>query len=232
MIKYASNAFLATKISFANAIAELAELTGSDGLKVLQAVGHDKRIGPAFLNAGAGYGGSCFPKDVKALIVIAKDHGYDFNLLKDVQKVNQNAMMRIVTKARHLLKNDLKNRTIAVLGLSFKPDTDDMRDAPSITIINELLNQGAKINAYDPIAMGRAKKIFAKEKNIQFSQDLYATAKNADLLIILTEWNEFQQLNLTKVKSLMSAPNIIDGRNIYDPNKVKDLGFNYIGVGR
>lgn len=232
MIKYASNAFLATKISFANAISHLAERTGADGLKVLQAVGVDKRIGPAFLNAGAGYGGSCFPKDVKALIAIAKDHEYDFNLLKEVQKINQDAMLLIIRKAQRLLKNDLKNKTITVFGLAFKPDTDDMRDAPAITIIRGLLCLGAKIRAYDPIAMKNAQKIFAKEKNIEFSQDLYKTVENADLLIILTEWNEFQQLNLKKIKNLMNAPNIIDGRNIYDPDMVKNLGFNYIGVGR
>jgi len=232
MIKYASNAFLATKISFANAISHLAERTGADGLKVLQAVGVDKRIGPAFLNAGAGYGGSCFPKDVKALIAIAKDHEYDFNLLKEVQKINQDAMLLIIRKAQRLLKNDLKNKTITVFGLAFKPDTDDMRDAPAITIIRELLCLGAKIRAYNPKAMKNAQKIFAKEKNIEFSQDLYKTVENADLLIILTEWNEFQQLNLKKIKNLMKAPNIIDGRNIYDPDIVKSLGFNYIGVGR
>jgi UDPglucose 6-dehydrogenase len=232
MIKYASNAFLATKISFANAISHLAEKTGADGLKVLQAVGVDKRIGPSFLNAGAGYGGSCFPKDVRALIAIAKDYAYDFNLLNEVQRINEEAMLRIVTKAQKILNNDLKNQTISVLGLSFKPDTDDMRDAPSITIIRELLRLGAKIKTYDPIAMENAKKIFAKEKNIEFSQDSYKAVNNADLLIILTEWNEFQQLDLKRVKSLMKKSNIIDGRNIYDPDIVKNLGFNYIGVGR
>jgi UDPglucose 6-dehydrogenase len=232
MIKYASNAFLATKISFANAISQLAQKAGADGLKVLQAVGLDKRIGQSFLNAGAGYGGSCFPKDVKALITIAKDYKYDFNLLKEVQKINQDAMLEIVAKTRKMLNNDLKDKTIAVLGLAFKPDTDDMRDAPSITIIKELLAAGGKIAAYDPIAMDNAKKIFAKEKNIAYSQELYATVKDADILIILTEWNEFRQLDLKKVKSLIKNPNIIDGRNIYDPQKAKELGFTYIGVGR
>lgn len=232
MIKYASNALLATKISFANAIAHLAERTGADGLKVLHAVGLDKRIGAAFLNPGAGYGGSCFPKDVKALIAIAKNYAYDFNLLSEVQKINEEAMLRIVTKAQKLLGNDLSNKTIAVLGLSFKPDTDDMRDAPSIIIIHELLRLGAEIKTYDPIAVKNAKKIFAKEKNIEFTQDSYKAVKNADLLIILTEWNEFQQLDLKKIKSLMRKPNIIDGRNIYYPRVVKDLGFTHIGVGR
>mgnify|MGYP001605593899 CR=1 FL=1 len=232
MIKYASNAFLATKISFANAISQLAEKTGADGMKVLQAVGMDRRIGQNFLNAGAGYGGSCFPKDVRALIAIAKDHGYDFNLLKEVQRINQDAMLEIVGKARKMLNNELKDRRIAVLGLAFKPDTDDMRDAPSITIIKELLAAGAKVNTYDPIAMDNAKKIFTKEKNIAYSQEVYSTVKDADILIILTEWNEFQQLDLKKIKSLMKNSNIIDGRNIYDPQKAKELGFTYIGVGR
>ncbi len=232
MIKYASNAFLATKISFANAIAQLAEKSEADGPKVLQAVGLDKRIGQNFLNAGAGYGGSCFPKDVKALISIAKDYNYDFNLLKEVQKINQDAMLEIVVKTRKILKNDLKDKTIAILGLAFKPDTDDMRDAPSITIIKELLAAEAKIKTYDPIAMYNAKKIFAKEKNITYSQELYATTKDADLLILLTEWNEFHELDLNKIKTLMKNPNIIDGRNIYDPQKAKKLGFVYMGVGR
>lgn len=232
MIKYASNAMLATKISFANAISELSERSGADGVKVLQAVGLDKRIGLAFLNAGAGYGGSCFPKDVKALIAIAGDYGYNFSLLKDVQQINLDAMLQIVSKAKNLLKNKVKDKTIAVLGLSFKPDTDDMRDAPSITIIKELLRLGAKINTFDPIAVENAKKIFKNEKNINFTKDIYSTTKNADLLIVLTEWNEFQQIDLKKVKNLLKNPNIIDGRNIYDPEKVRNLGFNYLGVGR
>lgn len=232
MIKYASNAMLATKISFANAISELAEKTGADGLKVLQAVGLDKRIGPSFLNAGAGYGGSCFPKDVKALIAIAKDNGYDFKLLKEVQNVNSDAMMNITGKAKRMLKNKIKGSTIAVLGLSFKPDTDDMRDAPSINIINELLSLGATIKTYDPIAMDNAKTKFPKSKNIEFKNNAYEATKNADLLIILTEWNEFIQLDLNRLRQLIKEPNLIDGRNIYDPAKVKELGFNYIGVGR
>lgn len=232
MIKYASNAFLATKISFANAIAQLAEKAGADGPKVLQAAGLDKRIGTNFLNAGAGYGGSCFPKDVKALIAIAGDYGYDFKLLKEVRKINHDAMLGIAAKAGQILKNNLKNKKIAVLGLAFKPDTDDMRDAPSITIIKELLSAGAKVKAYDPISMDNAKKIFAAEKDITYFEDPYSTVKDADLLIVLTEWNEFYKLDMEKVKSLMKHPNLIDGRNIYDPQKTKELGFTYIGVGR
>ncbi len=232
MIKYASNAFLATKISFSNAIADLAERAGADGIKVLKAVGLDKRIGQAFLNAGAGYGGSCFPKDVKALIAIASGYNYNFSLLKEVQKINSDAIQKIVTKAQTMLNNDLNNKTIAILGLSFKPDTDDMREAPSLTIIRQLLKSGAIIKTFDPIAIENAQKILSNEKNIKFSKNIFDTVENADLLIILTEWNEFKQLDLKKVKSLMKSPNIIDGRNIYDPNSVKSLGFKYIGVGR
>lgn len=232
MIKYASNAFLATKISFANAISELSERTGADGLKVLQAVGLDRRIGPAFLNAGAGYGGSCFPKDVKAIIAIASNHGYDFTLLKEVQRINRHTTQNIIVKAMDMLKNEGKGKTAGVLGLSFKPDTDDMRDAPSIIIINELIKAGIKVKTYDPIAIDNAKKIFEGVENLKFENDPYSVAKDSDILIVVTEWNEFQQLDLGKVKKLMKAPNIVDGRNIYMPETMKELGFNYKGVGR
>jgi UDPglucose 6-dehydrogenase len=232
MIKYASNAFLATKISFANAIAQLSEKTSADGLKVLEAIGLDHRIGSSFLNAGAGYGGSCFPKDVKALVAIADSYGYDFKLLKEVEAINHEAIISIVKKTKKILDTDLSGKKIGLLGLSFKPDTDDMRDAPSIIISQKLLEAGASIKAYDPIAMENAKKIFSKEDNFSFADDAYAACNDADALIIATEWNEFLQLDLTKVKKLMKSPNIIDGRNIYDPEKMKELGFNYVGVGR
>lgn len=229
MIKYAANAMLATKISFANAIAQLSELTGADGLKVLEGVGLDRRIGSLFLSPGAGYGGSCFPKDVKALIKIASNSGYNFSLLSDVEKINKDATLGIVRKASKLLGDNLKDKTIGILGLSFKPDTDDMRDAPSIIIINHLLEKGAKIKVYDPIAMDRAKNLI---KNVNFSEDSYEVAKDSDLLIIVTEWNEFKEMNLKKIKEMLKQPNIIDARNIYDPNKMRKLGFNYVGVGR
>lgn len=232
MVKYASNAFLATKISFANAIAQLSEVTGADGLKVLEAIGLDKRIGTAFLNAGAGYGGSCFPKDVKALLSIAKNYGYDFTLLRAVEEVNEDAMMGIVKKAKKFLKDDVKGKTIGVLGLSFKPDTDDMRDAPSLKIINTLLDEGAIIKSFDPIATENAKIKLKDKKGISYEEDAYAVAKDAEVLIVVTEWNEFRQLDLKKIKDLMSAPNLIDGRNIYSPEKAKELGFHYVGVGR
>ncbi|MBI2431166.1 MAG: UDP-glucose/GDP-mannose dehydrogenase family protein [Candidatus Levybacteria bacterium] len=228
MIKYAANAFLATKISFANAIAQLCEVTGADALGVLEGIGLDSRIGKSFLSPGPGYGGSCFPKDVKALIAIAKQHGYKFLLLKDVEAINAQAMEGIVYKAKKLLKN-LKGKTIGILGLSFKPDTDDMRDAPSIVIINQLQTMGAKMKVYDPIAMDNAKKIL---KHVIFCSDSYEAAKDTDLLIVITEWNEFRQLNLGKIKEYMRQPVLIDGRNIYDPNVVQRLGFIYRGVGR
>ena len=232
MVKYASNAFLATKISFANAIAQLSEVTGADGLKVLEAMGMDKRIGTAFLSPGAGYGGSCFPKDVKALLAIAKDYGYHFNLLQAVEEVNAEAMESIIAKAKEMIGDSLQEKTIGVLGLAFKPDTDDMRDAPAITIINQLHDEGATIKAYDPIAIGNAKRIFKGKEHIHFVENAYEAAKDADLLIIVTEWNEFRQLSLDKIKSIMRQPNLIDGRNIYHPEKAKAKGFVYKGVGR
>lgn len=229
MIKYVSNAFLATKISFANAIAKISELTGADGLRVLESVGLDKRIGSAFLSPGVGYGGSCFPKDVKALIATAKQHGYDFNLLKEAENINHEAMDNIVKKAIRLLKGEIADKTIGIFGLSFKPNTDDMRDAPSITVINKLQKNGARIRAYDPIAVSNASKIF---KNVSFYKDPYSVAKDADLIIIMTEWNEFKELDLHKIKKLMKKPILLDGRNIYDPKILEDLGFSYMGVGR
>lgn len=228
MIKYAANSFLATKISFANAIAKLSEKTGANGPDVLQAIGLDSRIGPKFLNAGAGYGGSCFPKDVKALIAIAKGYGYNFTLLKDVEEINKDATDSIIEKVKKLT-GSLKGKTIGVLGLSFKPDTDDMRDAPSIIVINHLVKMGANVKAYDPIAMGNAKN---KIKGIKFCKDSLEVAENSDCLVIMTEWNEFRQLDLSKIKTLMKKPIIVDGRNIYNPKKAKNLGFSYLGVGQ
>jgi UDPglucose 6-dehydrogenase len=229
MIKYAANAFLATKISFANAIAHLSEATSADGLKVLEGIGYDKRIGMQFLSPGAGYGGSCFPKDVKALIAIAKQYGYDFSLLKDVDEVNDEAISAIAIKAKKLLNNNVKGKTVGVLGLSFKPDTDDMRDAPSIVIINKLKEEGAIIKAYDPVAIQNAEK---KLSGIKFCEDPYGVAQDADILIIVTEWNEFKKLDLDRIKKLMRSPIILDGRNIYNPQEIKRLGFVYQGVGR
>lgn len=232
MIKYASNAFLATKISFANAIAHLSEIVGADGLAVLEGIGHDKRIGNKFLSPGAGYGGSCFPKDVKALIAIAEANNYDFQLLKTVEKVNYNAMHAIVKKAKKLLKNEVKGKKIAVLGLSFKPDTDDMREAPSLVVIEKLIEEGAHIHTYDPIAAENAKKILSRYSVVAYHENPYKTVENADLAIIMTEWNEFKEMDLLKIKSLMKTPKLLDARNIYNPAQARELGFEYIGVGR
>jgi len=230
MIKYAANSFLATKISFANAIAKLCERVGANGPDVLKAVGLDNRIGTKFLNAGVGYGGSCFPKDVKALIAIAKQYDYDFSLLKSVEEINKDAMKAIAAKAQKIL-GEIKRKQIGICGLSFKPDTDDMRDAPSRTVIPELLRKGAKIKAYDPIAMDNAKNL-SEFKGVTFCKNVFDVAKDADLIIFLTEWNEFRQLDLKELKKFMKSPCLIDGRNIYDPLLARSLGFTYIGVGR
>jgi UDPglucose 6-dehydrogenase len=228
LIKYASNSFLATKISYANAIAKLSELAGADALAVLSGIGMDKRIGKYFLSPGPGYGGSCFPKDVKALISIAKDYDYSFSLLEEVERINDLAKRDIVRKARKFL-GDVRGKTIALLGLAFKPDTDDMRDAPVIMITELLQKDGAKINVYDPQSMKNAMNIL---KNVNFCKTSYDAVKNADLTIVVTEWNEFKEMDVKKIKDLMKIPNLIDARNIYDPKEMEAIGFNYVGVGR
>lgn len=228
LIKYASNSFLATKISFANAIAKLSEKCGANGPDVLRGIGLDKRIGSAFLSAGAGYGGSCFPKDVKALLAIAKDHDYNFGLLDEVERINEYSRRDIVKKIK-LLGGDLRGKTIGILGLSFKPDTDDMRDASSTFIINLLRNEGAKIKAYDPQAMENAKKLIPE---ITYTVDAYEAAKDADVLAVITEWNEFKELDLNKIATSMKTPNLVDGRNIYEPETLEKIGFKSMSVGR
>ena len=228
IIKHASNSFLATKISFINAIANICELTGADIEKITEGMGYDKRIGKAFLNAGIGYGGFCFPKDAAAFIRIAEKYGYDFKLLKAVQEINEKQKDFFIKKIEKALWN-LKDKKIGVLGLAFKPNTDDMRFAPSIDIINHLQKEGAKIRAYDPEAMENAKKVL---KNAEYCKGPYEAAENADALLILTEWNEFKELDLGKIKNLMKNKMIIDGRNIYDPEEMKKLGFRYISIGR
>lgn len=229
MIKYAANAFLATKISFANAIAHLSEETGSDGPEVLKAIGLDKRIGSAFLYAGAGYGGSCFPKDVKALIQIAKNYNYDFTLLKEVERINESAKQKVVDKTEAIL-GELDGKTIGILGLAFKPDTDDMRFASSLTVIPQLLQKGAKVKTYDPIAQENAKKLLPE--NVVYCENSYDVVEGVDLIILLTEWNEFKELDFEKVKSLVSSPVLFDARNVLNREELKKLGFTYIGIGR
>ncbi len=228
LIKYAANAFLALKISYANAIAKLSEVLGADALKVLEGIGMDRRIGNMFLSPGPGYGGSCFPKDVRALISIAKDNDYPFSLLEEVENINHQSRRDIVRKARKIL-GDIRNKKIGILGLAFKANTDDMRDAPAIDIINLLQNDGAKISAFDPKAMDIAATVL---KDVDYKKDPYEVSEGADLLIVLTEWNEFRELNFSDIKNKMKSPNIIDGRNLYEPEQMKAKGFNYVGIGR
>lgn len=230
LIKYASNSFLSIKISFANAIAFLSEKVGADVEKVLEGVGLDNRIGRNFLYPGVGYGGSCFPKDVKALIAIAHEHEYDFKLLRAVDEINKESRKRFIDKIIGHFGGQIKGKRLAVLGLSFKPDTDDMREAPSITIINELLKKGATITAYDPIAMNNAKTILSTQ--VKYADNAYDATRDAHAVIVVTEWNEFRQLDLVKLAKNLKERVLFDGRNIYEPTRVKQLGFMYYGVGR
>jgi len=228
LIKHASNAFLALKISYINALANICENVGADVAKVAEGMGHDKRIGPAFLNAGVGYGGYCLPKDTAAFVKIAEEVGYDFELLRAVRNVNDGQRHQLFAKIKKELWN-LNGKTIGILGLSFKPDTDDMREAPAIDIISKLKEEGAHIKAYDPKAMENARTIFS---DIEYCQNAYEVAEGSDALVIITEWDEFKSLDLPKVKSLLKHPVIIDGRNIYEPAEMRQLGFIYRGVGR
>ncbi|GAG02028.1 unnamed protein product, partial [marine sediment metagenome] len=200
----------------------------ADVERVAEGMGYDKRIGRAFLNAGIGYGGFCFPKDVQAFIKIAESYGYDFQLLKATHDINQEQKQNFVKKVKNALK-DFKDKKIGVLGLSFKPNTDDMRFAPSVYIIQELQKENAKIKAYDPEAMEKAKQVL---NDVEFCKEPYEVSKDADVLLILTEWNEFKELDLKKIKSLMRNPLIVDGRNIYNPKELKKEGFSYISMGR
>lgn len=228
LIKYASNSFLATKISFINEIANICEKVGSDVIEVAHGMGLDKRIGREFLNAGIGYGGSCLPKDVSALIHLAKANEYDPQILVAVNRTNEKQRKMIIEKIGAAIKI-LKGKTIGILGLSFKPETDDLRDAPSIDIIRELQKRGARINAYDPVAESKAKKIL---RGVSFCRNAYDTLKKADAAVITAEWSEFKELDLVKVKAIMKTPLIFDGRNIYNPKRMKEHGFKYYGVGR
>ncbi|MBO9316369.1 MAG: UDP-glucose/GDP-mannose dehydrogenase family protein [Chloroflexus sp.] len=228
MIKYASNAFLATRISFINEIAQICERLGADVREVARGMGADKRIGPHFLEAGVGYGGSCFPKDVLALYHMAASAGCHPQLLQAVMDINSDARKRFVKKVETVL-GSLEGRLIGVLGLSFKPNTDDMREAPSVDIINALLKKGARVKAYDPVAMPRAEELLP---TVTFTATAYDVAKDADALLLVTEWNEFKQLDWHRIKRYMRQPVVIDGRNLYDPREMRQLGFIYWGVGR
>ncbi len=229
MIKYASNAFLATKISFINEMANVCETLGADVKEVARGMGSDHRISPEFLGAGIGWGGSCFPKDVKALAHMAATHGTHPQILRAVMEINYDQRKRFVTKLRHIL-GGFRGKTIGLLGLSFKPNTDDMRDAPSVEIINLLLYEGAEVRAYDPEAMENAERILGD--SITYCQDPYEVAAGADALMLVAEWNEFKQLDMERVKGLMRQPVLMDGRNIYDSQRMRALGFTYRGMGR
>jgi UDPglucose 6-dehydrogenase len=228
LIKHSSNSFLAMKISFINAVARVCEKVGADVTRVAEGMGYDARIGRSFLNAGIGFGGSCFPKDLNAFIHMAETAGYDFELLKAVQKVNRDQLLWVVDRLKKALWN-LRGKKIAVLGLAFKPDTDDLRNAPALDIIRRLQQEGCQVSACDPVAM---KKAAAQLQNVQFHKSPYEAAQNADAVVLATEWKEFRTLNLKRLKSVVHTPVFLDGRNVYDPQAVARAGFLYHGVGR
>jgi UDPglucose 6-dehydrogenase len=233
LIKYAANAMLATRISFMNELANLAEMVGADIEMVRQGIGSDPRIGYHFLYPGCGYGGSCFPKDVKALIKTAKDKaGFDLKLLKAVEEVNDLQKFILPKKIKKQFGESLKGKHFALWGLAFKPNTDDMREAASRVLIDELVKAGATITAYDPVAMDEGKRIFKDEKHLSFADTQDEALKNADALIIVTEWTEFRSPDFALIKSSLKSPMIFDGRNLYDPKAVRALGFNYFPIGR
>jgi len=228
LIKYASNAMLATRISFMNEISRLCEKVGGDVKAIARGIGLDSRIGSRFLQAGVGYGGSCFPKDVKALIKTGQDNDVEFKILQSVDDVNEEQKKTLLPKMKKLV-GDLKGKKVAVWGLAFKPKTDDIRDAPAITVVQQLLDNGATVQAFDSVAQNNFSKLFP---NITYGQTPYDVLEGADLLVIVTEWDKFRVLDRDKMKELMNSPNIVDGRNLYDSEEMKELGFNYIGVGR
>lgn len=231
LIKYASNSFLATQISFINSLSVLTEKVGGDITKIAEGMRLDKRIGKhAFLSAGVGYGGSCFPKDVKALIYTAKSNKIPFTILDEVERVNYNQRKNLFKKIKSLLPK-LKNAKISIWGLAFKPKTDDVREAPALTVVKELLKAGAKLRAFDPVAENNFKTLISN-KNIQYCPNPFEAVKGSDLLVIMTDWDEFKEVDKAELKSLLKKPNVVDGRNIYDPAEMRDLGFNYLGIGR
>ena len=230
MIKYASNAFLATKISFINEMASICEKLGADVKVVARGMGLDKRIGTAFLDAGLGYGGSCFPKDVKALEHMAAINGCHPQLLRAVMEINRDARRSVIRKLRERL-GSLDGRVVGILGLSFKPNTDDLRESPAVEIIHILCADGARVQAYDPQAMEKARQLHSLD-DVVFCDDAYGVAAGADAVVLVTDWNEFKQLNMARLKSAMSNPLLIDGRNIYDPAELRRLGFEYCAIGR
>lgn len=228
MIKYASNAFLATKISFINEVANLCDLLGADVHDVARGMGMDGRIGSKFLHPGPGFGGSCFPKDAKAMVALGRSVGYEVRIVDAVMKVNDLQKASVLDRIKRLLP-ELEGLTIGVLGLSFKPETDDMREAPSLKIVGDLLADGVRVRAYDPAAILAARRLMP---DVEYCEDEYETASGCDGLVVVTEWNQFRNLDLSRLKQAMKQPNIIDLRNIYEPEAVRAAGFNYVSMGR
>ncbi len=229
LCKYAANAMLATRISFMNEVANVCEAMGADVDQVRKAVAADRRIGPSFLFPGVGYGGSCFPKDVKAMLRFAESADYDFQILSAVEAVNERQKLRLLDKLQAHF-GSLKGKKIAIWGLAFKPKTDDMREAPAVPLIKGLLKSGARVQAYDPEAMKVAKSIFGSK--VTYAENNYAALKGADALVLVTEWNEFREPDFARMKKLMRAPVMFDGRNIYNPEQIKAQGFKYFSIGR
>ncbi len=231
IIKHASNAFLATKISFINMISDLCEKAGADIDLVSRAMGMDKRIGKYFLKAGVGYGGSCFPKDVKALVHVGENYGLNFSLLKDVNNINENRVDVLMSHIKRALWN-LKDKQIAIWGLAFKPDTDDIREAPAIKVIKRILDEGGSLSLYDPVAASNMQRMYPENEKIKYYNDKYEAVNAKDALIILTEWKEFYEADLSRIKQSLLTPIVIDGRNIYNPKIMKKQGFEYYSMGR
>ena len=229
LCKYAANAMLATRISFMNEVANVCEAMGADVDQVRRAVAADRRIGPSFLFPGVGYGGSCFPKDVKAMLRFAHSAKYDFQILKSVEAVNEKQKLRLLEKLKAHF-GSLKGKRIAVWGLAFKPRTDDMREAPAVPLISGLIDAGATVHAYDPEAMKVARGIFGSK--VHYAENGYAALTGADALVLVTEWNEFREPDFARMRKLMRAPVIFDGRNIYNPEQIKAQGFSYFSIGR
>ena len=228
MIKYASNAFLATKISFINEMANICELVGADIHLVARGMGLDNRIGPKFLHPGPGFGGSCFPKDTQAIAHLAREKGYEFKIVDAVIEVNQCQKERMLGKIEHAL-GGFSGQTVSVLGLTFKPNTDDIREAPAIYIIQEMLRRGLRIRAFDPAGIPHAKRILP---NVEYAADLYDAAQGAEAMVIITEWNQFRNIDWPQIKTVMQGDVVVDLRNIYEPDRMRALGFNYFCVGR
>ncbi len=233
LTKYAANAMLASRISFMNEIARLCEKVGADVSQVRRAVGSDRRIGHAFLFPGVGYGGSCFPKDIRALVRTARDAGLELRIVEATEAVNEDQKLFLLSKIRQHFAEDLKNKTVALWGLAFKPRTDDMREAPALSLIRGLVREGARVRAYDPEATREAKALLADvDGRVEYCRKSYDACEGADALVLVTEWNEFREPDFDRIKKLLRRPVVFDGRNIYNPETLKELGFAYFGVGR